>query len=81
LSYGFRVFIPNGHVVHPITHANWEGVGVIPDVQTAPAQALTTAYALALKTAKPLVATPKSEKERADALADPRGTLLADQAL
>lgn len=81
LSYGFRVFIPNGHVEHPTTQANWEGVGVVPDVPTAPDQALTTAYALALKAAKPEVATPKSEKERADAIADPRAALLADQAL
>jgi C-terminal processing protease CtpA/Prc len=81
LSYGFRVFIPNGHVVHPVTHANWEGVGVVPDVPTAPDQALTTAYTLALKAAKPLVATPKSENERAAAMADPRAALLADQAL
>jgi C-terminal processing protease CtpA/Prc len=81
LSYGLRVFIPNGHVVHPITHTNWEGVGVVPDVPTAPDRALTAAYALALKAAKPLVATPKSEKERADALADPKAALLADQAL
>jgi hypothetical protein len=75
------VFIPNGHVVHPVTHANWEGVGVVPDVPTAPDQALTTAYTLALKAAKPLVATPKSENERAAAMADPRAALLADQAL
>jgi len=81
LRYGFRVFIPNGHVVHPVTHANWEGVGVIPDVQTAPDQALTAAYALALKAAKPAVATPRSEKERAEAMADPRAALVADQAL
>lgn len=65
----------------PANIANWEGVGVVPDVATPPDQALTTAYSMALKAARPLVATPKSEKERADALADPRAALLADQAL
>jgi C-terminal processing protease CtpA/Prc len=81
LSYGFRIFIPNGHVEHPTTHANWEGVGVAPDVAVAPGDALSTAYGLALKAAAPTIATPKSEKERAAALAEPTAALLADQAL
>jgi C-terminal processing protease CtpA/Prc len=81
LSYGFRIFIPNGHVEHPTTHANWEGVGVAPDVSVASAEALTTAYGLALKATKPAVSTPRSDKERADAIADPRAALLADQVL
>lgn len=81
LSYGFRIFIPNGHVVHPTTHANWEGVGVAPDVATAADGALTVAYARALVAARPKVATPKSERERAAAIADPQGVLQADQAL
>jgi C-terminal processing protease CtpA/Prc len=80
LGYGFRTFIPNGHVEHPTTHANWEGVGIVPDVPTPAGEALVTAYGLALKAAKPAVATPKSEKERADALADPHNALL-EQAL
>lgn len=80
LDYGFRTFIPNGHVEHPTTHANWEGTGIAPDVATPAAEALVTAYGLALKAAKPVIATPKSEKERADAMTDPRAALM-EQAL
>lgn len=81
LGYGFKVFIPNGRVTHPTTGGNWEGVGVAPDVVTPVDQALTEAYKRALSAAKPLVVTAKSEAERAKAMADPQGMLLADQAL
>ncbi|MFC3070111.1 S41 family peptidase [Phenylobacterium soli] len=81
LGYGLRVFIPNGHVEHPLTHANWEGAGIAPDVPVSVDQALVEAYGRALKAARPLVATPASEKERAAAIADPRAALIADQSL
>lgn len=81
LSYGFRVFIPNGHVEHPTTHTNWEGVGIAPDIAVPVDQALTTAYGRALAAARPMVVTAQSEKERAAAIADPKAALLADQAL
>ena len=81
LGFGLSVFVPNGQVVHPLTGKGWEGVGVMPDVATAPEAALTEAYRRALGVARPLVSTPKSEKERADAIADPAGTLAADQRL
>ena len=81
LSYGFRVFIPNGKVTHPTTGTNWEGVGVQPDVATPADAALTEAYRLALAAAKPLVSSARSETERKQAIADPKAALLADQAL
>lgn len=81
LSYGFRIFIPNGKVTHPVTGANWEGVGVAPDVAVPANEALTAAYRLALAAAQPLVSTAKSEAERTAAIADPGAALLADQAL
>jgi len=81
LSYGFRIFIPNGHVEHPTTHTNWEGVGIAPDIAAPVDQALTVAYGKALAAAKPQVVTPQSERERLAAIADPRAVLLADQAL
>ena len=81
LSYGFRIFIPNGQVEHPTTHANWEGVGIAPDIFAPPDQALTTAYGKALAVAKPTVVTVQSERERQAAIADPKAALLADQAL
>jgi C-terminal processing protease CtpA/Prc len=75
LDYGFRVFIPTGRVVHPITGGNWEGVGVAPDVETPADQALAEAYARALAVAKPTISTPKSDAERSAALADPKAAL------
>ncbi|MBO9709843.1 MAG: S41 family peptidase [Caulobacter sp.] len=81
LGFGLSVFVPNGRVVNPLTGAGWEGAGVKPDV-TAPLDgALTEAYRQALAAAKPLVSTPKSDKERADAIADPAAALLKDQML
>lgn len=81
LGFGLTVFVPNGQAVHPITGKGWDGVGVAPDVETPLEGALIEAYRRALAMAKPLVSTPKSEKERADAIADPAAALLADQKL
>jgi len=81
LGFGLAVFVPNGWTEHPLTGKGWEGVGVQPDVPTSTDGALTEAYRRALAAAKPLVSTPKSDKERADAIADPAAALAADQKL
>lgn len=47
LGHGFTAFVPTGLVKHPVTGANWEGVGVKPDVPVAPALALLEAHRLA----------------------------------
>jgi hypothetical protein len=46
---GFRIFISGGTPVNPITSANWEGVGVAPDIAVAHADALRTAHLKALE--------------------------------
>ncbi|MFZ6638413.1 S41 family peptidase [Undibacterium sp. TC4M20W] len=43
LSEYFAAFIPSRRSISPITHTNWEGVGVIPDVATKPDDALAAA--------------------------------------
>jgi len=43
LSENFFVMIPGRRTISPITHANWEGVGVIPDVAVKVDDALATA--------------------------------------
>lgn len=43
----FFVVVPTGRAENPITKTNWEGVGVLPDVEAAPEIAQTTAIALA----------------------------------
>jgi hypothetical protein len=44
----FTVFVPYGEAINPVTHANWEGAGVQPDVKTPAADALSAAQGLAL---------------------------------
>ncbi|WP_296943095.1 S41 family peptidase [uncultured Massilia sp.] len=39
----FYAAIPNSRSISPITHTNWEGTGVAPDVAVAPAEALEVA--------------------------------------
>jgi hypothetical protein len=45
---GFLLSVSVGRPVHPVTHSNWEGVGVAPTVEAPPARALEIAQSLAL---------------------------------
>jgi len=49
LDAHFEAFIPEGRSISPVTHTNWEGVGVRPDVATSEDEALTTAYRAAIE--------------------------------
>ena len=49
LTVNFQVFIPRGRPVNPITHTNWEGVGLKPDIQSSFENSLKTAYLHALQ--------------------------------
>lgn len=69
------VFVPTGRVESPITHSNWEGTGVVPDVAAAADEVLRKAYTLALSAAKPQVHTDGLDRERAKAIADPKAAL------
>lgn len=75
LGNGFSALIPNGQTKSPITHTNWEGVGVEPDVVTNASEALIVAYKLALKDAKSSVESEELSKERQLALQDPQAAL------
>ncbi len=46
----FFINIPIQRAVNPTTRTNWEGHGVAPDVEAAPASALALAYGMALRT-------------------------------
>ncbi len=81
LGFGLTVVVPNGQAFQPLTGKTWDGAGLKPDVETPFEGALTEAYRRALAEGKPLVSTPKSDKERADAIADPAAALAADQKL
>jgi hypothetical protein len=75
LGYDFAALIPNGQTRSPITHTNWEGTGVQPDVVTTASDALIVAYKLALKEAKRSVESEELTKERQLALEDPKAAL------
>jgi C-terminal processing protease CtpA/Prc len=49
LSEHFGMFVPSGRAISPITKTNWEGTGVMPDVEVPADQALTVARLMALK--------------------------------
>jgi Peptidase family S41/N-terminal domain of Peptidase_S41 in eukaryotic IRBP len=78
LGFGFSTFIANGQMVSPVTHGNYIGVGVQPDVQTESPETLTTAYTLALKAAIPSLDSDDLKKEWAQALQNPKAALLQE---
>lgn len=49
LGQGLAAFIPFGKAINPITHTNWEHVGVKPDLAVPAADALKTAWAAVVK--------------------------------
>ncbi|HEY2345864.1 MAG TPA: S41 family peptidase [Xanthomonadaceae bacterium] len=49
LSAHFMMFVPNGRSINPVTHTDWEGVGVAPDVKTSARNALDVAQVAILK--------------------------------
>ena len=49
LTDRFRMFLPTGRAVSPITGTNWEGVGVKPDVEVPATSALKVAHLDALR--------------------------------
>jgi pimeloyl-ACP methyl ester carboxylesterase len=66
----FGAIIPTGRSISPITHTDWEGVGVIPDIAIDPDDALTHAQGLILAE---LLAAEKDPARRAqleDGIAD-----------
>lgn len=58
LGHGFQVFLPVGYAVNPVTHTNWEGRGIQPNVPTPAGQALVRAELLAVADLKRIVTGP-----------------------
>ncbi|HET7463675.1 MAG TPA: S41 family peptidase [Longimicrobium sp.] len=65
----FAAMVPFARAVNPVTHTNWEGTGVHPDVAVAPAEALTAAHRLALQALLPKAVDDYRRDEIAGALA------------
>ena len=55
---GFRAGIPVAKAVNPVTNSNWEGSGVMPDIQTSREDAFAVAYKMALTEVKSRVIDP-----------------------
>jgi Peptidase family S41/N-terminal domain of Peptidase_S41 in eukaryotic IRBP len=68
LGHGFSVFVPEGYVHNAVTGGNWEGVGVKPDVDVPPNQALIVAERMAVDRLLAR-ATDKNKKAELKALA------------
>jgi hypothetical protein len=49
LAPHFMMFVPTGRPINPVTHGDWEGVGVAPDVKAASDDALDVAQIAALR--------------------------------
>lgn len=49
IGHDFLAFIPTGRSINPVTHANWEHVGVKPDIAVPAGDAQKTAYVAALR--------------------------------
>jgi len=62
ITHDFVAFIPTGKAINPITHTNWEHVGVKPDIAVPAADAQKTAHAAALRT---LIAASTNPDEKA----------------
>jgi hypothetical protein len=73
LSDHFSIFVPLGYARNPYTKTNWEGVGVVPDVQTDAPGALLNAYQRALTSAADRFPQVRAERQRA--IADPAAAL------
>ncbi|WDF70955.1 S41 family peptidase [Novosphingobium sp. KACC 22771] len=61
LPNGFAAFIPTGRAINPVTKANWEHVGVQPDLVTPASEGMKIAYTASLKA---LVARADSPRQR-----------------
>ncbi len=59
LGHGIVVNIPTARAINPITHTNWEHVGVKPDIEAPAAQAQQVAYVAILRTLSSQSADPE----------------------
>ncbi|HSY30027.1 MAG TPA: S41 family peptidase [Burkholderiaceae bacterium] len=69
LGNGLVVFIPTGRAINPITHTNWEHVGVKPDIAVPAAQAQQTAYVAILRALLPKATDPEERENLKKTLA------------
>lgn len=69
IGHDMVAFIPTGKAINPVTHINWEHVGVKPDVAVPAAQAQQTAYVAILRQLIATTTDPDIKQDRQDILA------------
>ncbi|HEX7842047.1 MAG TPA: S41 family peptidase [Kofleriaceae bacterium] len=72
LDTNFLLVVPDARVINMVTHTDWEGIGVKPDVAVPADQALDVAYLAALNAVKPAIDSklePDAVKEIDEAIA------------
>ena len=69
VSQHLAIFIPDGRPINPITGTNWEGVGIAPDVEIDPSNALEHARTLALQRIRSANTTHANRSVETDTLA------------
>jgi C-terminal processing protease CtpA/Prc len=72
LTDHFSAFIPNGRAINPITNTNWEGTGVLPDIEVKHTEVFRKAYGLALQSN---IDRSKSDKDKSSWLKNVLGDL------
>lgn len=63
LGQGLVINIPTARPVNPVTHANWEHVGVKPDIEVPAAEAQQTAYVAILRTLAAQASDPRDGEQ------------------
>jgi C-terminal processing protease CtpA/Prc len=63
LDAHFMMFVPSGRPINPVTHTDWEGVGVEPDIKASAKNALDVAQIAALKALIPAEPDPEWKKK------------------
>jgi C-terminal processing protease CtpA/Prc len=70
LDAHFMMFVPSGRPINPVTHTDWEGVGVAPDIKASAKNALDVAQVAALKAMIPVETDPVWRKKLQERLHD-----------
>ena len=68
IGHGFVAFIPTGRAINPVTHANWEHVGVKPEISAPAAEAKKRAYVEILRTVSLPAAKNAAERQAVETL-------------
>jgi C-terminal processing protease CtpA/Prc len=66
-----RFWVPFARSHNPVTHTDWEGTGVTPDISVPAADALSTAYRAALRKLVSAIQDPEEKSAVERLLANP----------